>query len=133
MNFDSLSADPFGRTDLAVKNGISNVAPLTSWHKHRRPAAARAAATLAFAAGLLAAALGAGRTSQRGSNRPPSEPARTASASSRLRSSSLCPISPTSAPATRARGRTLSPAHRSTAGNLVEFLLEFPPSGSAKR
>jgi hypothetical protein len=101
MNFDSLSADPFGRTDLAVKNGISNVAPLTSWHKHRRPAAARAAATLAFAAGLLAAALGAGRTSQRGSNRPPSEPARTASASSRLRSSSLCPISPTSAPATR--------------------------------
>jgi hypothetical protein len=60
MNLDSLSADPFGRTDLAVKNGISNVAPLTSWHKHRRPAAARAAATLAFAAGLLAAALGAG-------------------------------------------------------------------------
>jgi hypothetical protein len=60
MNFDSLSADPFGRTDLAVKNGISNVAPLTSWHKRRRPAAARAAATLAFAAGLLVAALGAG-------------------------------------------------------------------------
>ena len=60
MNFDSLSADPFGHSDLAVKNaGIPNVAPLTSWHKHHRPAAARAAAMLAFAAGLLVAALGA--------------------------------------------------------------------------
>jgi hypothetical protein len=60
MNCDSLSADPFGHTDLAVKNmGIPNVAPLTSWHKHHPPTAARAPAVLAFAAGLLVAALGA--------------------------------------------------------------------------
>jgi hypothetical protein len=59
MTFDSLSADPFGHTDLAIKNaGIPNVAPLTSWHKHRRPATACAAAMLAFAAGLLVAAVG---------------------------------------------------------------------------
>jgi hypothetical protein len=42
MRFDSLSADPFGHRDLAVKN-----------------AAARAAVMLAFAAGLLVGALGA--------------------------------------------------------------------------
>ena len=60
MNFNGLSADPFGHTGVAVKDaGIPNVAPLTSWHKHHRPAAARAAAMLAFAAGLLVAALGA--------------------------------------------------------------------------
>ena len=60
MNFNSLSDDPFAHTKLAVKNdGIPNVAPLTSWHKHHHPAAGRAAAMLAFAAGLLVAALGA--------------------------------------------------------------------------
>jgi hypothetical protein len=60
MRFDSLSADPFGHADLAVRNtGIPNVARLTSWRKHHRPAAARAAAMLAFAAGLLVAVVGA--------------------------------------------------------------------------
>jgi NAD(P)-dependent dehydrogenase (short-subunit alcohol dehydrogenase family) len=59
MKFDSRSADAFGQVDIVVNNaGIPNVAPLTAWHKDR-PAAGRAAAMLAFAAGLLVAALGA--------------------------------------------------------------------------
>jgi hypothetical protein len=71
MNVDSLCADPFGHSDLAVKNvGIRNVAPLTSWRKRRRPAVARAAAMLAFAAGLLVAALGASAADQPARPRP---------------------------------------------------------------
>ena len=61
MRFVSRSADAVVQSDLVVNNaGISNVAPLKSWHKHHRPTAAHAAAMLAFAAGLLVAALGAG-------------------------------------------------------------------------
>jgi hypothetical protein len=71
MNVDSLCADPFGHSDLAVKNvGIRHVAPLTSWRKRHRPAAARAAAMLAFAAGLLVAALGASAADQPARPRP---------------------------------------------------------------
>ena len=78
MNFGSLSADPFGHTDLAVKNpGIANVAPLKSWHKHHRPTAAHAAAMLAFAAGLLVAALGAWAADEPARPRPTAERAGT--------------------------------------------------------
>ncbi len=78
MNFDRLSADPFGHSDLAVKNaGTPNLAPLTSWHKHHRPAAARAAAMLAFAAGLLVAALGAWAADEPARPRPTVERAGT--------------------------------------------------------
>jgi hypothetical protein len=60
MRFDSRSTDAVVQSDLVVNNaGISNVALLRPWHKGR-PAAGRAAAMLAFAAGLLVAALGAG-------------------------------------------------------------------------
>jgi hypothetical protein len=60
MRFDCRSADAVVQFDLVVNNaGMSNVAPLRPWHKGR-PAAGRAAAMLAFAAGLLVAALGAG-------------------------------------------------------------------------
>ena len=60
MKFDSRSADAFGQIDLVVNQaGISNVAPLAPRRKDRA-AAGRKAAMLAFAAGLLAAALGAG-------------------------------------------------------------------------
>ena len=78
MNLDSLSADAFGNTDLAVTNaGIPNVAPLTSWHKHRRPVAAGAAAMLAFALGLLVAALGAWAADEPARPRPTVERAGT--------------------------------------------------------
>jgi hypothetical protein len=60
MKFDSRSADAFGQIDLVVnKAGISNGAPLAPRRKDRA-AAGRKAAMLAFAAGLLVAALGAG-------------------------------------------------------------------------
>ena len=59
MRFDSRSTDAVVQSDLVVNNaGISNVALLRPWHKGR-PAAGGAAAMLAFAAGLLVAALGA--------------------------------------------------------------------------
>jgi hypothetical protein len=78
MRFDSLSADPFGHADLAVRNtGIPNVAPLTSWRKHHRPAAARAAAMLAFAAGLLVAVVGAWVADEPARPRPTIERPRT--------------------------------------------------------
>jgi hypothetical protein len=65
---------PSGTPDLAVKNAcIPNVAPLSSWHKRHRPAAARAAAMLAFAAGLLVAALGAWAADQPARPRPTME------------------------------------------------------------
>jgi NAD(P)-dependent dehydrogenase (short-subunit alcohol dehydrogenase family) len=101
MKFDSRSADAFGQVDIVVNNaGIPDVAPLAPWQKDR-PAPGRAAAMLAFAAGLLVAALGARAADQPA--RPQSrDPARSAFVRSRLRSSSRRPISPTSAPATRA-------------------------------
>jgi hypothetical protein len=56
MKSDSRSA--LGRVDIVVSNaGVRRAAPLTPWQKDR-PAAGRAAAMLAFAAGLLVAALG---------------------------------------------------------------------------
>jgi hypothetical protein len=78
MNFDTLSADPFGHCDLAVKNpGIPNVSPLKSWHKHHRPAAVRAAAMLAFAAELLVTAPGAWAADEPARPRPTVERAGT--------------------------------------------------------
>jgi hypothetical protein len=60
MKVDSRSADAAGKVDFAVnKAGIPNVARLTPWRKDRA-AVSRTAAMLAFAAGLLVAALGAG-------------------------------------------------------------------------
>ena len=59
MKFDSRSAETLGQVDLLVNNaGIRHVAPLAPWRKDRATAR-RAAAMLAFAAGLLVAALGA--------------------------------------------------------------------------
>ena len=59
MRFDSLSADAVGQVDfVANKAGIANGAQLTPWRKNRA-AVSRAAAMLAFALGLLVAALGA--------------------------------------------------------------------------
>ncbi len=53
MKSDSRYAGAFGQLDLVVNNtGIPKLAPLTPWHKDC-PAAARAAAMLALAAGLL--------------------------------------------------------------------------------
>jgi hypothetical protein len=59
VKFDSRSANAFGQFALLVNNaGIPNVASLTPRHTGR-PAARCATAMLAFAAGLLVAALGA--------------------------------------------------------------------------
>ena len=103
MKFEGRPADAFRQVGLVVNDaGIPNVAPLTPWHKDR-PAAGRAAAMLAFLAGLLVAALGAWAAGEPARPRPTDErAARTASARSRPQSSSRSPISPTSAPATRA-------------------------------
>ena len=102
MKFNSDSAGAFGQVDIVVDNaGVPNLAPLTPWHKDR-PAAGRAAAMLAFAAGFLVAALGARAAGQAARPHPSAERARTASACSRPRSSSRSPISPMSAPARRA-------------------------------
>ena len=60
MKLGNRSADALAQVDLTVSN--ANVPTVTSpmpWDKQRR-AAVRAAAMLAFAAGLLVAALGAG-------------------------------------------------------------------------
>lgn len=59
MKLGSCSADAFGQVDIALNNADTpHVAPLTPQQKDR-PGAGRAAAMLAFAAGLLVAALGA--------------------------------------------------------------------------
>jgi hypothetical protein len=59
MRFDSRSAKAVGRVDILVNNAcLPKVASRAPWHKDR-PAAGRAAAMLAFAAGLLVGALGA--------------------------------------------------------------------------
>jgi NAD(P)-dependent dehydrogenase (short-subunit alcohol dehydrogenase family) len=59
MKFDSRSAETLGQVDLLVNNaGIQHVTPLAPWQKDRATAR-RAAAMLAFATGLLVAALGA--------------------------------------------------------------------------
>ena len=56
---DSRSADAFGQVDFVINNvGFPSVAPLTAWCRDR-PAAGRATAVLAFAAGFLVAAVGA--------------------------------------------------------------------------
>ena len=57
MKFDSCSADAFGQIDLVVNKAV--VAPLAP-RREDRAAAGRKAAMLAFAAGLLVAALAAG-------------------------------------------------------------------------
>ena len=59
MKLNSRSADVFKQVDLVVSNpAVATVASPTPWDK-QRGAAGRAAAMLAFAAGFLAAALGA--------------------------------------------------------------------------
>ena len=102
MRFDSRSADAAGSVDSSSTNaGIPNVAPRAPWHKDR-PVAGRAAAMLAFAAGLLVAALGARAADAPARPQPTAERAGADSAAcGRLRSSSRRLISPTSAPATR--------------------------------
>ncbi len=58
MKFDSRFADAFGQIDVVNNAGLPNLASLTPQHQDR-PAAGRTAAILAFAAGLLVAAVGA--------------------------------------------------------------------------
>jgi hypothetical protein len=80
MKFDSRPADAFGQVDIPVNNaGMTNVAPLTPWHKDR-PAVDHAAAMLAFAAGLLVAALGARAADEPARPQPTAEQAGTNSA-----------------------------------------------------
>ena len=79
MKFNSDSAGAFGQVDIVVDNaGVPNLAPLTPWHKDR-PAAGRAAAMLAFAAGFLVAALGTRAAGQAARPHPSAERAGTAS------------------------------------------------------
>ena len=78
MKSDTLSTDAVEQVDFVVSNaGIPNLAPLTSRHKHHHPAAARAGAMLAFAAGLLVAALGAWAADEPARPRPTAERAGT--------------------------------------------------------
>src|SRR5712671_1829640 len=120
MKFNSCSADAFGQVDVAVNNaGIPNLAPLAAWQKDRSTAG-RAVAMLAFAAGLLVAALGA---------RAGDEPARLWPTAERAGTDSVR-VQPTAkqfAPAQSARRQrqrrerhrqALSPADRSAAGDL---------------
>jgi hypothetical protein len=135
MKFESRSADAFRRVDIVVNNaGIRNLAPLTAWQKDRSTAG-RAVAMLAFAAGLLVAALGAraadeparppvDRRASRHGQRPRAadrEVVRAAQSARRQR------------PRREVRRRALPPADRSAAGDLTGFPLEYPPSGSARR
>jgi len=77
MRFEGRTADAFRQVGLVVNDaGIPNVAPLTPWHKDR-PAAGRAAAMLAFAAGPLVAALGAWAAGEPARPRPTDERAAT--------------------------------------------------------
>jgi hypothetical protein len=80
MKFDSRSFGAFGQVDLVVNNaGIQHVAPPPPWRKDG-PAADRAAAMLAFAAGFLVAALGARAADEPARPRPAAERAGTDSA-----------------------------------------------------
>jgi hypothetical protein len=73
MKCDSRSADAVGQVDFVVdKAGAPNVAPLTPWRE--RAAVSRAAAMMAFAAGLLVGALGA-RADEPARAQPPAEQA----------------------------------------------------------
>jgi hypothetical protein len=82
MKFDDHSADALrqthlGQIDLVVNNaGIPKMVPLTPEHK-RRPAPGRVAPILAFAAGLLVAALGAEAADEPTRSRPTAERAGT--------------------------------------------------------
>ena len=75
MKFDSRSADAFGQVEVVVDNArIPRVAPPTAWHNDR------AAAMLAFVAGLLVAALGARAADEPARPQPTAEQADTDSA-----------------------------------------------------
>jgi NAD(P)-dependent dehydrogenase (short-subunit alcohol dehydrogenase family) len=135
MKFDSRSADAFGQVDIVVNNaGIPNVAPLTAWHKDR-PAAGRAAAMLAFAAGLLVAALGA---------RAADEPARPQPTAERAVADSVR-VQPTAKQFAPPNQPDVSASDASDIDKLYRQLIgpppptssgsrsSTPPSGSAKR
>jgi hypothetical protein len=78
MKFDNGSA--FGPVDIVVSNaGLQHVAPPPPRHKDG-PAAGRAAAMVAFAAGFLVAALGARAADEPARPRPAAERAGTDSA-----------------------------------------------------
>jgi hypothetical protein len=98
MRFDSRSAKAVGRVDILVNNAcLPKVASRAPWHKDR-PVAGRAAAMLAFAAGLLVGALGARAEDAPVGPQPTAE--RAGADSRRMRNSSRRLINPTSAPAT---------------------------------
>jgi NAD(P)-dependent dehydrogenase (short-subunit alcohol dehydrogenase family) len=135
MKFDSRSADAFGQVDIVVNNaGIPNVAPLTAWHKDR-PAAGRAAAMRAFAAGLLVAALGA---------RAADEPARPQPTAERAVADSVR-VQPTAKQFAPPNQPDVSASDASAIDKLYRQLIgpppptssgsrsSTPPSGSAKR
>jgi len=135
MKFNSDSAGAFGQVDIVVDNaGFPNLAPLTPWHKDR-PAAGRAAAMLAFAAGFLVAALGARAADQAARPHPSAERAGT---DQRPRAADREAVrAAQSARCQRQRGerhrQALSRVDRSAAGDLVGFPLEYPSSGSTRR
>jgi hypothetical protein len=77
MKFGSCSADAFGQVDITLNNADTpHVAPLTPRQKDR-PESGRAAAMLAFAAGLFVAALGARASDQPARPQPSAERAGT--------------------------------------------------------
>ena len=102
MTLGNRSADALAQVDLTVSN--ANVPTVTSpmpWDK-QRPAAARAAAMLAFAAGLLVAALGAG-ADESARPQPTVERGRTDCHCMQPTTKQFAtPISPTSTPTMRA-------------------------------
>jgi hypothetical protein len=77
MKFDRRSAGVFGWVDHVVGGAdMQHMASLRPWHKDR-PAAGRAAAILAFAAGFRVAALGAPAADEPARPRPSAERAGT--------------------------------------------------------
>jgi hypothetical protein len=120
MRFDSLSADAVGQVDFVVyKAGNPNVAPLAPWRKD--PAAVRrAAAMLAFAPGLLVAALGAGAN----------EPARPHSTAERAGTDSVR-VQPTARQFAPPNQPDLSASDARTVDELYRLLIGPPPATSS--
>ena len=133
MKFDSRSADAVRHVDFVVnKPGIPNVAPLSPRLKHRLVGVG-AAAMLAFAVGLLVAIFGARAADAPAKPQHAAERAATDSARVQPKAVRAAQSARRQRQPRQVRGRALSPAHRSGAGDLVGFRLEYSSSGSTKR
>ncbi len=128
MKFYSRSADAFGQVDNA---GIQRVAP---WHKSR-PAAGRAAAMLAFAAGLLVAVLGARAADEPARPQPIAERAGTDNARAQPTAKQFAP--PNQPDVSASNARYVDELYRQLIGPLPETSSgsrsSTRPSGGAKR